>query len=126
MKKQPDLILLAPEKFNYNFSLFHSRKHIINKNLYRSIAGNIIPLSTEYGNINLRETTPIKRISKKNIFSNKKSPLPIISKQGLFYDTNRLLTINNKKSYGGFKPIEDHKIRNKIKIKDINSPLSIQ
>ena len=127
MKKQHDLILLAPEEYNNYYSIIHSKKISTNKYNHRTINGiiNNHPFSTEYETINVREKSPFERIRIKNTFHQKLSPLPLISKKGLLYNTNRLLTLN-KKSLEGFKPIEDKQIRNKFKIKNIKSPVSIQ
>ena len=126
MKKQHDLILLAPEEFSNYYSLVPFKKNSIYKANHKTISRKKInhPFSTEYEALNMRKITPIKRINIKKIFPQKIFPLPIISKNGLLYNTNRLLTIN-KNSLEGYKPIEDNKIRNKFKAKNINNPLSI-
>ena len=125
MKK--DLILIVPDKYNDYYSILHSKKNITNKHNFKSTTLKEInpPFSTEYETINLINKSATKRIAIKKILPENKSPLPIISKHGLLYSTNRLLTLN-KKSLEGFKPIEDNKIRNKFKLKNINNPLSIK
>ena len=127
MKKQQDLILIVPDKYNDYFSILHSKKTIPNKATPKSNTISEInpPFSTDYETINIEANSDTKRINIKKTFSIKKSPLPIISKHGLLFNTNRLLTLN-KKSLEGFKPIEDNKIRNKFKLKNIKNPLSIK
>ena len=124
MKKQPDLILFAPDEYNQNYSVYYQKKHLRNRKINRKLADNLVnPLLTDYDTINL-ETSSVKKIYFKKSFPQKIVPLPTISKHGLFYNTNRLLTLNQK-SLEGFKPIEDNKIRNKIKQKNNNKHLSI-
>ena len=126
MKKQPDLVLLVPDEYNENFSISYSRKHIKygHKTNNQNTTNN--PIFTEYNEtINSREPSVRNRMNIKKNFQKKVSILPIISRRGLFQDTNNLFQIK-KKSYEGFKPIEDNKIRNKIKTKDFKNPLSIK
>ena len=125
MKKQPDLILLSSEDFSNNYSILKFRK-LVNSHIHRTTR-NLInpPLSTEYKTINFRETSSNNKKNMKKSFPKKIIPLSLISKHGLLYDTNRLLTLN-KNSLEGFKPIEDNKIRNKLKIKNLKNSLCIQ
>ena len=127
MKKQLDLKLIIPDKYNEYYSILHSKKSATNKHNPKTVTSNEVypPLSTEYETININNYSPKNRINIKKTFFSKRLPLPLITRQGLFYSTNKLLT-QNKKSLEGFKPIEDNKIRNKFKLKDINSPLSIK
>jgi hypothetical protein len=127
MKKQLDLKLIIPDKYNEYYSILHSRKSATKKHNPKTITSNEIypPLSTEYETININNYSPKNRINIKKTFFSKRSPLPVITRHGLFYNTNKLLT-QNKKSLEGFKPIEDNKIRSKFKLKDVNSPLSIK
>ena len=127
MKKQQDLKLIIPDKYNEYYSMLHSKKSATNKRNRKTFILKEInpPLSTEYETINLTKKSSIKRINIKKTFFNIKSPLPIITKHGLLYSTNKLLTLN-KKSLEGFKPIEDNKIRNKFKLKNGGSLLSIK
>ena len=118
MKKQNDLLLLIPDEYNDKFSISYSRKNI--KNINR-----IYPIQTEYETINTKGITPKRKINMNNNTFKKYNLLPIISKHGIFFDTNNLNKVN-KKSLEGFKPIEDNKIRNKIRMKNYNKPLSVK
>ena len=118
MKKQNDLLLLIPDEYNDKFSLSYSRKNL--KNINR-----IYPIQNEYQTINAKGISPKRRINLNNNTFKKYNLLPIISKNGIFFDTNNLNKVN-KKSLEGFKPIEDNKIRNKIRMKNYNKPLSVK
>ena len=118
MKKQNDLLLRIPDEYNDKFFISNSRKNL--KNINR-----IYPIQTEYETINTKGITPKRRINMNNNTFKEYNLLPIISKHGIFFDTNNLNKIN-KKPLEGFKPKEDNKIRNKIRIKNNNKPLSVK
>ena len=103
MKNQRELVLLVPDEYNKIFSAYRSANHKNNNNINKKSLHRIT--------LNLRRF-PIIEKKKKNFF--------------LEYD-NLNDSINNKSnSLEGFKPIEDNKIRNKIKNKNENNPLSIK
>ena len=124
MKTQRELVLIVPDEYNKYFSAYRSVKHKNNNNFNKkTFQENMIsvPQSTDYQTYITQK--PLNRITL-NL-----RPFPIIDKKKnsfLEYD-NINSTINNKSnSLEGFKPIEDNKLRNKVKHKNDKNPLSIK
>ena len=125
MKNQRELVLLVPDEYNKIFSAYRSANHKnnnnINKKTFQEKMTNV-PEVTEY-------QTNINKKSLHRITLNlRRFPIIEKKKKNFFLEYDNLNdSINNKSnSLEGFKPIEDNKIRNKIKNKNENNPLSIK
>ena len=124
MKNQRELVLIVPDEYNKYFSSNHSGKHKNNNNIKKKILPESMinfPQATNY-------QTYITKKSQHKITLNLRH-FPIIDKRkNLFLEYDNINnTINNKSnSLEGFKPIEDNKLRNKLKLKKEKNPLSIK